>query len=117
MPLEKYDLEWQSVIFNPLNAGSENTQGLNLVITVHADVLAPKGARPSAGTVLTKKLRFFQSFSGIWSFSILCIFFPRWDDGIQNNQQDVAKSLKIPKHLMQQRAKEEAPNGVAVINP
>ena len=28
----------------------------NLVITVPADVLAPKGARPSAGTVLTSKL-------------------------------------------------------------
>ena len=31
-------------------------RGLNLVITVPADVLAPTGARSSTGTVLTEKL-------------------------------------------------------------
>ena len=32
---------------------------MNLVITVPADVLAPNGARPSAGTVLTGDFNFF----------------------------------------------------------
>ena len=39
---------------NPLNAGPVYIQDKNLVITVPADVLAPDGARPSAGTVLSK---------------------------------------------------------------
>ena len=35
--------------------------GPNLVTTVPADGLAPGGARPSAGTVLTEKLHWFSS--------------------------------------------------------
>ena len=41
-------------------------RGLNLVITVPADDLAPIGARPSAGTVLTKKL-------DMLSFKLRCL--------------------------------------------
>ena len=40
---------------NSLGTGTVYTRDLNLVITVPVDVLAPKGARPSAGTVHTEK--------------------------------------------------------------
>ena len=40
-----------------------HVQGLDLIITVSADGLAPRGARPSADTMLTTKLRILpQSF-------------------------------------------------------
>ena len=41
--------------WGPLSANP--VQGMNSVVTAPADRLAPNGARPSAGTVLTKKLR------------------------------------------------------------
>ena len=42
--------------FNPSRAGPLYTRGPNFIITEPADALAPNGARPSAGTVLTDKL-------------------------------------------------------------
>ena len=54
---------------NPLIAATVYIQHLNLVITVPADVLAPNGARPSAGTVLTENLDMFSfNFTGFWWF-------------------------------------------------
>ena len=46
---------------------------LNLVITVPADGLAPKGARPSAGKVLTTKC--MHDFPNILWLLIICIHF------------------------------------------
>ena len=51
--------------YNGMMYGHENIWGENLVITLPADALAPYGARPSAGTVLTRKshkfpLKFLQ---------------------------------------------------------
>ena len=34
----------------------------NFIITVSVDVLAPKGGKPPAGTVVTKKLDTYRSF-------------------------------------------------------
>ena len=52
---------------------------LNLVITVPADGLAPKGARPSAGTVMTSKLNtFLPSFCSYQWYGIKF----NWWDGI-----------------------------------
>ena len=44
----------------------------NLVITVPADVLAPNGARPSAGTVMTTQtdMVFFPRFCGFQLFHV-----------------------------------------------
>ena len=41
---------------NSVGAGPIYIQAVNVVITVPTDVLAPAGARPSAGTVLTENL-------------------------------------------------------------
>ena len=62
-------------------------QNLNLVITVPADALAPNGARPSAGTVLTEKLAMF-SLKFHWLSMILCT-----GDIIQNDHRNPANSL------------------------
>ena len=40
---------------NPWSASPSYIQDRNLAITAPADALAPNGARPSAGTVLTEK--------------------------------------------------------------
>ena len=40
-------------------------QELNLVITVAADGLAPSGARPSAGTLVTVKIHRFSVCHGL----------------------------------------------------
>ena len=62
----------------------------DLVIIVPADDLAPKGARPSAGTALTTKFNMF-SCRYLW-LSWLFIYF-RWpDDFIQNGQRVLEKS-------------------------
>ena len=47
---------------NPWSAGPVYLSGSNLVITVTADGLAPLGARPTAGTVLTKLAMLFFKF-------------------------------------------------------
>ena len=49
------DYQWyfEMMIINPSSAGPVYMQDLNVIITVPADVLAPDGARPSAGTVMT----------------------------------------------------------------
>ena len=51
-------------------------QGISLVITVPADGLAPNGARPSTGTVMTEKLDicWFKSFG----FQLFYIAFVEW---------------------------------------
>ena len=45
---------------NPFSSGPIYIQDPNFVITVPADVLAPNGARPSPGTVLTENLDMFS---------------------------------------------------------
>ena len=59
-----------------------------LVITVHADVLAPNGARPSAGTVMTTKSDMFSS-KFLWQswFPIIYILMTSYkiDDEIPRN--------------------------------
>ena len=54
---------------NPLSINPVYIQDKNLVITAPADGLAPKGARPSAGTVVTENYTcFLASFTGFqWS--------------------------------------------------
>ena len=44
------------MVCEPSNASTICIQDLNFVITVPADGLAPNGARPSVGTLLTAKL-------------------------------------------------------------
>ena len=58
---------------NPANAGPINTQDLNLVNTVPADGLAPIGARPSAGAVMTTKLHMFSM-----KFPLLLLLLTKW---------------------------------------
>ena len=58
----KWSKFWGPLFWGPLSASPVYVQGMNSVITAPADGLTPNGAMPSAGTVLTKKLRhvFFQ---------------------------------------------------------
>ena len=49
-------------VFSPWTASSVDIQDLTLVITVHADVLALNGVRPSAITVFSIKLNVHSSF-------------------------------------------------------
>ena len=63
-------------------------QDSDFVNTVSADGLAPKGARPSTGTVLTINL---CSFSVIWNW--LC-----WQDGVIQNVKWNLLALWVLKH-------------------
>ena len=58
----------ESRILNLINDGHVYIHNLNLVITVPADALAPKGARPSAGTMLTTQFFFLSGFSSYQDF-------------------------------------------------
>ena len=61
------------------------------IIAVPADVLAPNGARPSAGTVMTGQLNIFL-MKFLWLEVFLSYHF--WpDDIIQNERRDLGKSL------------------------
>ena len=48
----------KEIIFNPSSAGPDQ----NFIITMPADALAPNGARPSAGMVLTDWIDIFSIF-------------------------------------------------------
>ena len=53
------------MVVNPSSLIPLYIQDRNLATTVSADGLAPKGARPSAGTVVSKKFDMFTpNFSG-----------------------------------------------------
>ena len=59
---------------DPSNAGFLCIQCPNIVITVPADVLAPNGARPSAGTVMTIKLwGFLHIFTSCQCFCVVSL--------------------------------------------
>ena len=62
---------------------------LNIAITVAADGLAPDGARPSAGTVLTTKLDMFSSMS--MSLPVIQCLFYAADYMSQNSLRDLPK--------------------------
>ena len=55
-PLIKITRPVSPMAINPWGACPMYIQDMNVVITVPADGLAPNGARPSAGTMLTTKL-------------------------------------------------------------
>ena len=61
---------------------------LNLIITLAADVLAPNGAKPSAGIMLTGNLDMF-SFEFRW-FPMIPRHFLRTGDVIQNGRRNQA---------------------------
>ena len=72
---------------NSLSAGPIYIWDPNFVITVPADGLAPNGARPSAGTVMTVTL-YMSSSSFHWLSMPLCNFIGP-DTVIQNGHRDV----------------------------
>ena len=59
---------------NLSSASSAHIQNSDLVITIPADGLAPNGARPSAGTVMTTKIDTF-SLKLLWLLNIFDTFF------------------------------------------
>ena len=74
-------------IIQPSSAGLVYIRDPNMVITVPTDGLAPNGARPSAGTVLTTE----RKFSPFFQLSGLQICFHWSEHLIQNGPQDLAK--------------------------
>ena len=77
-------LEHWWVLINPLRASHVYIWELNFVTTVPADVSAPNGARPSAGTMLNEELDKFTS-KFIW-LSMIAYHFYWYDNIIQTDQ-------------------------------
>ena len=66
------------IITDPPRAGPIHIWDLHFVTTMPADALAPDGARPSAGTLLTTKIVIFQNLIDNLSFRIDMIFMTWW---------------------------------------
>ena len=65
-----------------------------MIITMSVDVLAPHGARPSAGTVMTVQLHILSTKFTWLEVMSSYHFWP--DDIIQNGRQDLEKFLGTP---------------------
>ena len=81
------------LFINPSSAGPVHIQDPHLVITVPADVLAPHGARTSAGTVIMAHLHIFlMKFLWLEVMPSYCFW---QNDVIQNGRKDLKKSHGI----------------------
>ena len=81
-------LEWQCWS-NSSNAGPMYIPDPNFITTMPADALAPDGARPSAGIVLTTKLERFSSTFPRLSLFRIPVLSP--DEVIQNGRRNLEK--------------------------
>ena len=81
-----YSPQW----VNCLSAGPVYIRDSHLVITVPADGLAPRGARPSAGTAMATQLHTFST--KYHSLEVMLRYLSWPDDVIQNGRRDPEKS-------------------------